>query len=161
MVQVRVSPEWIRCYANGACVCQHPRCEGRHEWRLTLTHYLDTLSRKPGALAGSVALQQLDDRLQAIYATHYSGQAKDFVALLRYMAATDTPITEIETIIQQLCQTGVSQLTTDMIKLVCERRPESPSVRCTTPIDHAVAAQLAALARLLPNSAMVQGGTVV
>jgi transposase len=161
MIQVRVSPDRIRCYANGECVCQHPRCSGRREWRLTLTHYLQTLSRKPGALAGSLALRQLDERLQAIYAAQYSGQAKDFIALLRYLTTSGTTINQIEAVIQQLCQTGVNQITTDMIKLVCERQPEPPPARNTTDIDLAVAAQLTALARLMPNPTLVSGGTVL
>lgn len=161
MIQVRVSPDRIRCYANGDCVCQHPRCAGRHEWRLTLTHYLDTLSRKPGALAGSLALRQLDERLQAIYAAHYADHAKDFIALLRYMSSSGTAIAEIETVIGQLVQTGVNHLTTDMIKVVCERQPEPPSTRTSTDIEQAASAQLVMLARLIPNPATVQGGPVV
>jgi transposase len=161
MIQVRVSPDRIRGYVNGECVCQHPRCAGRHEWRLTLTHYVQTLSRKPGALAGSVALRQLDMRLQAIYAAHYVDHAKDFIALLRYMSTSGTTIAAIETVLGQLVQTGVNQLSTDMIKVVCERTPAPPSTRTATDIDRAVAAQLTALARLLPNPATVQGGPVL
>jgi hypothetical protein len=161
MIQVRVSPDRIQGYVNGACVCQHPRCTGRHEWRLTLTHYLQTLSRKPGALAGSVALRQLDTRLQAIYAAHYADHAKDFIALLRYMRTSDTTITEIETVIGQLVQTGVNHLSTDMIKVVCERTPDPPSTPPVTAIEQAAAAQLTALARLMPNPATVQGGPVL
>jgi transposase len=160
-IQVRVSPDRIRGYVNGTCVCQHPRCTGRHEWRLTLTHYLQTLSRKPGALAGSVALRQLDTRLQALYAAHYVDHAKDFIALLRYMCTSDTTIAEIETVIQQLVQTGVNQVSTDMIKVVCERTFAPPSPRTTTEIEQAASAQLAALARLMPNPSTVQGGPVL
>ena len=161
MIQVRVSPDRIRGYANGKCVCQHTRCAGRHEWRLTLTHYLQTLSRKPGALAGSVALRQLDTRLRAMYAAHYSDHAKDFIALLRYVSTSNTTIAEIETVIQQLVQTGVNHLSTDMIKVVCERTSAPPSTHPTTDIEQAASAQLAALARLMPNPATVQGGPVL
>jgi hypothetical protein len=58
-------------------------------------------------------------------------------------------------------QTGVNQVSTDMIKVVCERTPDRPSTRTTTDIEQAASAQLAALARLMPNSSTVQGGPVL
>jgi len=71
-VQVRVYPERLVCYASGQRICCHRRRYGRREWSLTLMHSLHTLQRKPGALPGSVALQQSDARLQALYAAQYA-----------------------------------------------------------------------------------------
>jgi hypothetical protein len=39
-------------------VARHERCYERHQKVLQLDHYLDALSKKPGALAGSTALEQ-------------------------------------------------------------------------------------------------------
>jgi hypothetical protein len=39
-------------------VARHERCYERHRQVLELEHYLDVLERKPGALAGSTALEQ-------------------------------------------------------------------------------------------------------
>ncbi len=161
MVQVRVSPEQVRCYADGQCICQHQRGHDRHAWHLTLTHYLHTLTRKPGALAGSVALTQLDDRLQAIFATHYAERPKEFIDLLRYMTTTTTTIAKIETVIRQLQRTGVHDLTTDMIKVVCERKAESPVPPVSTHIEQAASAQLAVLAGLIPQATTLRSGEVL
>ncbi len=161
MVQVRVAPELVRCYANGQCIGQHQRGHGRHEWHLTLTHYLHTFSRKPGALAGSVALTQLDERLQMILATHYAERPKEFIDLLRYMMTTQKSIAEIETVIRQLQRTGVHDLTTDMIKVVCERKAESPVPPVSTHIEQAATAQLAVLAGLMPHATTLRGGEVL
>jgi len=161
MVQVRVCPERVRGYADGQCICQHQRGHDRHAWHLTLTHYLHTLTRKPGALAGSVALTQLDERLQAIWATHYPARPKEFIALIRYMTTTQKSIAEIETVIRQLHHTGVHDLTTDMIKVVCERKAESPMPPVSTHIEQAASAQLAMLAGLMPHATTLQGGEVL
>jgi hypothetical protein len=39
-------------------VARHERCYERHQKVLELDHYLDALTKKPGALAGSTALEQ-------------------------------------------------------------------------------------------------------
>jgi len=39
-------------------VARHERCYERHKKVLELEHYLDVLTKKPGALAGSTALEQ-------------------------------------------------------------------------------------------------------
>ena len=39
-------------------MARHERCYSRHQQMLDLKHYLEPLSRKPGALAGSTALAQ-------------------------------------------------------------------------------------------------------
>jgi len=160
-LQVRVYPDAIRCFADGQRVCHHQRRHGRGEWSLTLTHYLRTLARKPGALAGSLALAQIDHRLQALYATEYAEQPKEFIELLRYMTTAEKHVDDIETVIQQLRRTGMRTVTTDMVKMVCERE-KAPTVEHTsTGIDEAAAMQLRQLAGLVPNHTLVQGGAVL
>jgi hypothetical protein len=160
-LQVRVYPDRIVCYAAGERVGRHRRRYGRREWSMTLTHYLTTLHRKPGALAGSVAFKQSDTRLHALYEAHYGERPKAFIELLRYMQQTDTSIEDIEEVIQQLCRTGVRMVTTGMIKMVCERVEESNAPSVHTAIEQAASAQLRQLAGLVPNPTVLQGGTVL
>jgi hypothetical protein len=47
----------VELWHEGNCVARHARCYGRQQV-LELEHYLDVLDRKPGALAGSTALEQ-------------------------------------------------------------------------------------------------------
>ena len=49
---------YVEVWHQGQRVARHERCYGRHEKVLELEHYLDALVRKPGALAGSTALEQ-------------------------------------------------------------------------------------------------------
>jgi len=50
-------------------VARHERCYARHKKVLELEHYLDVLVKKPGALAGSTALEQC--RAQGRWPTSY------------------------------------------------------------------------------------------
>jgi len=57
-VQVKVYSAYVEIWYRAKCVARHERCYQRHQKVLQLDHYLDTLSKKPGALAGSTALEQ-------------------------------------------------------------------------------------------------------
>lgn len=56
--RVRVLPAHVEVWHQGACVARHERSYARRQQILDLEHYLDTLERKPGALAGSTPLQR-------------------------------------------------------------------------------------------------------
>ncbi len=57
-VQVKIRSAYVEVWHEGRCVARHERCYQRGKPILDLEHYLEVLERKPGALAGSSALQQ-------------------------------------------------------------------------------------------------------
>jgi len=57
-VEARVYPLHVEIWHSGCQVARHERCYGRRQHVLDLEHYLDVLSHKPGALAGSKPLAQ-------------------------------------------------------------------------------------------------------
>jgi transposase len=57
-VQAKVYAGTVELWHDGGCVARHERSYGRQQQVLDLEHYLDVLSRKPGALAGSRPLEQ-------------------------------------------------------------------------------------------------------
>jgi hypothetical protein len=57
-VEVKVYSAYVEIWHAGRCVARHERCYQRQQKVLELEHYLDTLEKKPGALAGSTALEQ-------------------------------------------------------------------------------------------------------
>ncbi len=57
-VSAVVGSEKVEILYNNKCVARHQRCYGRGHEILDLEHYLDVLERKPGAMAGSTALDQ-------------------------------------------------------------------------------------------------------
>ena len=57
-VQAKIYASTVELWRDGRCVASHERCYRRQQQILDLEHYLDVLFRKPGALAGSKALEQ-------------------------------------------------------------------------------------------------------
>ena len=57
-VQARLNPSHVEIWYEGQRMAKHERCYSRQQQILDLEHYLEPLSRKPGALAGSTALIQ-------------------------------------------------------------------------------------------------------
>jgi transposase len=57
-VEARVHPLHVEIWHAGRLVARHERCHGRRQYVLDLEHYLDVLSHKPGAFAGSRPLAQ-------------------------------------------------------------------------------------------------------
>jgi len=57
-VEVKVYSAYVEIWHAGRCVARHERCYQRQQKVLELEHYLDTFEKKPGALAGSTALEQ-------------------------------------------------------------------------------------------------------
>ena len=57
-VQARTHAGYIEFWHGGECVARHERCFDRYQKVLDLEHYLDALTGKPGALAGSTPLEQ-------------------------------------------------------------------------------------------------------
>jgi hypothetical protein len=49
---------YVEIWHQGQCVARHERCFDRQQKILDLEHYLEALTKKPGALAGSTPLEQ-------------------------------------------------------------------------------------------------------
>src|SRR5260370_1293446 len=57
-VQAKVYSTYVEIWHQGQCVARHERCFDRQQKVLDLEHYLEALTKKPGALAGSTPLEQ-------------------------------------------------------------------------------------------------------
>jgi hypothetical protein len=57
-VEARIRPSHVEIWHGGKQIARHERCHQRRQHVLDLEHYLDALSHKPGAFAGSKPLAQ-------------------------------------------------------------------------------------------------------
>jgi transposase len=57
-VQAKVHSAYVEIWHQGECVARHERCFDRQQKVLNLEHYLEALTKKPGAFAGSTPLEQ-------------------------------------------------------------------------------------------------------
>lgn len=153
MVKVRVYPEKLICSDEDGRIYRHDRLHGSHEWSIKIEHYTNTLKRKPGALAGSVALAQLDSRLKTIYEMYFSNRAKEFIEIIEYLKQPSITIEKIESSIKKLQPCRVEDVTIDKIKILCERVHENPKqiTNHEDEIYQQCKSQLILLCELLPR----------
>ncbi len=97
------------------------RLYGAFEWSIKIEHYISTLKRKPGALVGSMAFDQVNIHLQKIYNCFFKGREKEFVDLIEFYIESSIPIEKIRFAIKNLNSYREEGVTLDKIKLLCTR----------------------------------------
>jgi hypothetical protein len=84
LVDVKVYANRLKVYHNNLHLCSHHRNYGTYRWQIDIEHYLNTLSRKPGALHGSVALEQSPPEIKTLYNRFFESQPRGFIDILLY-----------------------------------------------------------------------------
>lgn len=97
-------------------IAVHERLNNQNNWSLKLEHYLTTLLRKPGALAGSVALQQVPHLIRDLFERHFADSPKEFLELLQYAKAHNYCFRDITDASGRLQRRGLRHLSADQIK---------------------------------------------
>lgn len=97
-------------------IAVHERLNNQGNWSLQLEHYLTTLLRKPGALAGSVALQQVPHLIRQLFERHFSHTPKEFLELLQYAKDNGYFFRDITDAAARLHQRGLQRISTDQLK---------------------------------------------
>jgi len=68
-------------------IATHKRLYGFNEWSISIYHYIKTITRKPGALKGSLALSQLQNDLKEIYNKYFKETPKEFIKLIELIGS--------------------------------------------------------------------------
>jgi transposase len=100
----------IEFYHENFRVAVHPRNYGKQQWIINIEHYLHTFKKKPGALAGSVALAS-NSYLKDLYLKYYTNSSRDFIDLLHFCkerSITNERIEESVTRLLSSCPEGIS-----------------------------------------------------
>jgi len=100
-------------------IATHNRLYGLNEWSINIYHFVRTISRKPGALKGSLALSQLQDNLKQIYTNYFQEVPKDFIKLLELIG--DIGEKSVLKIIKQIDSNNIA-VNIDNIKAVVLRK---------------------------------------
>jgi transposase len=124
MVDVKVYPEELHCYHENRKVCQHDRQYTRHGWYINLDHYLYTLKRKPGALAGSQALASAPEKVKHVFTEYFKDAPKDFVELLIFLQDHDYAFDKVIEAIDRLKHISGHDISLDKIKVLCMQKNE-------------------------------------
>lgn len=81
-ITAKVYYDHIIIYANHNYVCEHKKIDGMEEISIDIHHYLNTFSKKPGAIRNSLALKSLP-MLKSIYDTYFTTKPKEFIDIIR------------------------------------------------------------------------------
>lgn len=115
MVEVKVYANQLKAYYNNLPVCRHERQYSIHQWEIDLEHYLKTLSRKPGALAGSVALQQAPLEIRQLYERFFRSNPRGFIDVLQYCQSKNVPHYKLEKTVHELTQLCPQDVSPDKV----------------------------------------------
>lgn len=91
-VMVRSYVKELVVYSGLQEVCRHSKKDGKGETTVNILHYLDTLSKKPGAVRNSVALRS-EAELKAVFEAQYTDRPREFIDIIR--ASQDKPMKEV------------------------------------------------------------------
>ncbi|MDO1451925.1 hypothetical protein Q0590_36990 [Rhodocytophaga aerolata] len=115
---------------------------------MQLEHYLTTLSRKPGALPGSVALQQSTQALQELYQSYFRDQTRSFIDLLQYCQKYSVTTEHLLKTVAELISTCPFDVTADKLIALLGNKPLASEPSAGGPIEALCEAQLQEIASL-------------
>ncbi len=124
-VDVKIFINKLEIFFNNNLVASHTRLYGNQEWSIDILHYTKTLSRKPGALVGSLAFEQMHSSLKEIYHNFFLDKPKCFIELLEIIGNYD--INSVQNTINILIQKSID-VNTENIKMILNRNDDAPSL---------------------------------
>jgi transposase len=127
MVFVKIYSEWLKVYDTKGMVCDQKRLYDRYSWQIDLNHYLYTLQRKPGAVAGSVALKQAPEWLKNMYEQYFSHDSRSFVELLQYCQLNAVADDELIACVSRLHRQSPSHVMAAHVVALLGNQPEPES----------------------------------
>ena len=136
-VDAKVYSAYVEIWRTGHCVARHERCYERHQQVLELEHYLEVLQKKPGAMAGSTALEQCraQGRWPASYdrfwslASERNGRQAGTRAMIEVLLLSRTyGAARVRQAVEETLALGASSLSAVRYLLNVDCRPATPEV---------------------------------
>jgi transposase len=115
IVDVKVYSNRLKVYHNNLHLCTHERNYGTYGWQVDIDHYLVTLSRKPGAVHGSAALEQSPALIRRIYQRYFTNQPRGFIDVLLYCKGGDIRHDKLEETVNKVSRLCPGDVTADKI----------------------------------------------
>jgi len=126
-VDVKVSSNTIEAYNQNKLVASHQRDYGKHQWIISIEHYLDTLRQKPGALDGSAALT-CSPYLKKLYLQFYTDAPRDFIDLLHYCCQYKISAENLEATVSRLVGLCTQGITTEKLTALLGNKPREEAI---------------------------------
>ena len=114
-VTVKVKTDSLQMFEGPGRVAVHARSYGKHRWTIKIDHYLETFKRKPGALAGSVALAS-SGYLRELFGAHFTDSPREFIHLLEYCRRNGVTDGRLGEVVDRLHRSGAREMTAERIE---------------------------------------------
>lgn len=82
------------------------------------------MKRKPGALKGALAYEQLSEDVKEIHEKYFSDNPKDFIELLQYCKENDITISKVQGAISQILSITPTSVSKDKILTIMDKEKE-------------------------------------
>lgn len=151
-VDVKVFSHKIEVFFENKSVASHQRHYGKHQWIISIEHYLDTLRQKPGALDGSVALT-CSPYLKKLYQQFFINAPRDFIDLLHYCRQHKISEENLEATVLRLVGLCSQSITTEKLMALLGNKPkeETKPVAINNQTAYLAQEQLKQVTALLMN----------
>ena len=122
-VDAKIFSHKIEVYFENKQVATHQRDYGKHQWVISIEHYLDTVRQKPGALNGSVALT-CSPYLKELYQQFYLNAPRDFIDLPHYSRKNKISEENLEATVLGLVRLCTQSVTTEKLTALLGNKPK-------------------------------------
>ncbi len=117
LVDVKIYGHKLEIFSQNRLLATHERSFSRRQWIISIEHYLTTFSRKPGALASSVALVS-SPYLKALYDKYFTESPRDFIELLQFCIHFNVEQSRLEATVEGLVRLCGHRITTGKITAI-------------------------------------------
>ena len=126
-VDVFIHADKLRIYYQNKSIAIHGLDFGKHKWIIDIEHYLSTFKRKPGALAGSVALAS-SYYLRGLYQNYFKNEPREFIDLLSYCQRFKINQEKLEESVKRLTSNNISGITIEKLRVILDNR-DTPEIK--------------------------------
>ena len=131
-VVVKIYSEHLVVLDDGEKRARHERCYVPRQWILDIDHYLNTFSRKPGAVRDSTALRRADARLRELFEKHFVKDAKGFIEVLVFAKENNASHKDIVAAYKTLLSHGLRKISAGQIIAILNHENISDDVYTMT-----------------------------
>lgn len=114
-INAKITVNKINIYFNNQLIASHEKSYKNQSWSMDISHYRNTLLKKPGAIKNSLAFSQLNAKLQFIFNNYFSNNPKEFIEIIDIVS--EYGIEKVENTIEKLNQKHI-KINIDNIKIV-------------------------------------------
>jgi transposase len=147
-VEANIQSEELHIHHQNKRVATHKKSYGKHQWVVDIEHYLSTFKKKPGALAGSLALAS-NVYLQNLYVEYFLDEPREFIDLLSYCREHKISKEKLEESVRRLLDVGYGTLTVEKLRALLGNKQEETRKNVEDKISLMAKQQLSLITELM------------